>query len=235
SRVLEKAKKQSIINPIDYICFSFFILSYFGASKKKEIEIIRNKRITILGQILSEEFNFTQERIFKKFLKDKNKRIWASIRDFKRNKWFLKLFAQYLDSNLLEWWESLPEIDLRLPGDSWNNKFIKKFHKYIDKMAERKEFWDSSLSFLKNFCIKHIAAPDMCIYCPISENKDITLIKDFCLAIKEDKSEQIEKICPYLTLITGSLLKCDLDNCLIFKRYLAIDNNQWLLICDNNL
>jgi len=247
---LQRARQMD--KPITYIAYLLWLLSYRPSLSGKwddvkgKIERGETSREELKRAIVSAtniEYHNTS------FMT--NKRLWASVRDLKKSPCLLHVLEENLDENLYDWWKGLDEKELRLPGDVWNDRFVRKFlnevydikeksSKKIESKLEEKrknnvplpeydEQFDSSISFMRRICNLHHVWPSICTLCPLSKNKDINKIKSLCLR-SDSNDKPPDKFCPLLLFMTGDLIKCN-ENCIVVKHF---DDDDWLNVCDGN-
>jgi len=249
---LQRARQRD--KPITYVSYLLWLLSYHPPLSKKwdkvkeDIEDGKTSREKLKKALISDgniEYSNTS------FMT--NKRLWASVRDLKKSPCLLHVLEENLDEKLYDWWKGLDEKELRLPGDVWNNRFVRKFLKEVyDDDIEKKslkdirskleelrkngvplpeydEQFDSSISFMRRICNLHHLWPSICTLCPLSKNKDINKIKSLCLR-SDSNDKPPDKFCPLLLFMTGDLIKCN-ENCIIVKHF---DDDDWLRVCDGN-
>ncbi len=209
------------------IACALHLLSYSLSNKKAQSKEILS--------ILENEDKF--ENYLKKFKKNSasgKKRLWCSIRDYKKG-YYKKIFEKAIkevlpdDNNkFYNLWEKLPMSQIELPGDVWNNNsvFKEKLLGNILDLTNVPKSWElpkivrdiynqvENDDELKNFYpeqfditfdfVPRMCDKKLCDICVFGEDG----IKNICIPSKS-------KYCPVALVMCGYICKCEEDNCFV--------------------
>jgi len=218
------------------VACALYLLTYRLDKDKENSEKFKSNVDKIL-KILRDDKEFEKE--FKKFDKkatEGKKRLWASLRNYKKGLFFeifkeaTKDITKDKAEKFIKVWESLPMDSLELPGDRWNNdpRFIKCVLglKEGDNVKLRNLNMSKLIREIYNNQKYHKELKEIGFY---PEQFDVSF--DFARKMCE---ERLCHICPFnngaksicvpneeyctVALITcGYLAPCDQENCIINK------------------
>lgn len=220
------------------LAFSLHLLSYRNVqkySKRKEdrvknqdkLEKEKEKAKSILSD--REEFEETVEKI-------QHKRVWAALRDLRKNPYLKKKVKKSLPPEFRKIWEERFELNqLELPGDRWNELFHKYavepiasdagldisssafrstrkiYEKYVSRKGERDE---EPLFYPEQMDISFEFAPRMC-------NKNSKEVCQNICVFGESGGENLcspgTDVCPVVYVSIGKISECNTKLCPIHK------------------
>jgi hypothetical protein len=209
------------------IAFGLYLLTYNHYKKNSSSKFFKN--------IIKDDVKF--EQFYLEFLKkttNGKKRLWCSIRDYKKglyHKIFKNAIIEVNDKKANKYihaWNKLPMHQIELPGDVWNNRPVFRnnlFNKVID-IESIQSNWElpkiirnlyeqikknKSINkfYPEQFDISFDFVPRMCErklckICLFGSNG----VKSICIPSKD-------KYCPVALISCGYVTKCKEKNCII--------------------